>query len=225
MAEPTPDLQQRLVDAIYGPGKRRSDTVEELADALIAISRSALERHSLPGGAEAGKDEYPFGYSLDEMDVEAFSNIREWLTKAVEAAGAVRDAGGIGMGQADIDVELEGARYNITIRPLPLRKHLPSSNVVRLGQADNAAYSTHGVVSPPPSVWMAIDTAPKGDELFLVYAPPDSEFPDGRQMIVRGSILITMRSSGTPNHLQFPATHWAPLLPPPPQRRVNDGRV
>lgn len=33
-----PDLQQRLVTALYGPGVRRSDTVEELADALIAVA-------------------------------------------------------------------------------------------------------------------------------------------------------------------------------------------
>jgi len=34
-----PDLQQRLVDALYGPGHRRSDSVEELADALISIAK------------------------------------------------------------------------------------------------------------------------------------------------------------------------------------------
>ena len=32
------DLQQRLVDAIYGPGHVRSDTVEELTEALLALS-------------------------------------------------------------------------------------------------------------------------------------------------------------------------------------------
>lgn len=63
---------------------------------------------------------HSFGYSLDEMDVESFSNLRNWLQKAVEAQGAKMVGGGIGMGQADIDIDLDGCRYNISIRPLPL---------------------------------------------------------------------------------------------------------
>jgi len=60
-----------------------------------------------------------FGTSLEEMDVEAFFNMRGWLQKAVEAEGAKMVGGGIGLGQADIDIELDGCRYNISIRPLP----------------------------------------------------------------------------------------------------------
>lgn len=55
---------------------------------------------------------------LLSMDVEAFFNMRDWLTKAVEANGATKVGGGIGCGQADIDIELDGSRYNISIRPL-----------------------------------------------------------------------------------------------------------
>lgn len=44
----TVDLQQRLVDALYGPGKRRSDTVEELADAMIAIFASRASQQQGP---------------------------------------------------------------------------------------------------------------------------------------------------------------------------------
>lgn len=62
---------------------------------------------------------YPFGATLDEMDVMAFLNMRDWLTTAVEAKGAKMVGGGCGLGQADIDIELEGCRYNISIRPLP----------------------------------------------------------------------------------------------------------
>jgi hypothetical protein len=62
--------------------------------------------------------EHPFGFSLDEMDVQAFFNMRTWLEEAVEAKGAKKVGGGIGMGQADIDIEIEGCRYNISIRPL-----------------------------------------------------------------------------------------------------------
>lgn len=63
--------------------------------------------------------EHPFGYSLEEMDVEAFFNMRNWLQKAFEAQGGKMVGGGVGMGQADIDVELYGCRYNISIKPLP----------------------------------------------------------------------------------------------------------
>lgn len=63
--------------------------------------------------------EHLFGYSLEEMDVEAFFNMRDWLQKACEAQGGKMVGGGVGMGQTDIDIELEGCRYNISIRPLP----------------------------------------------------------------------------------------------------------
>lgn len=48
----TPNLQQRLVNALYGPGKRRSDTVEELADAMIAIFVSRRTALAPSVGAE-----------------------------------------------------------------------------------------------------------------------------------------------------------------------------
>ena len=51
-------------------------------------------------------------------DTEAFFNMRDWLQKACEAKGARKTGGGIGCGQADIDIELEGHHYNISIRPL-----------------------------------------------------------------------------------------------------------
>lgn len=50
-------------------------------------------------------------------DIEAFFNMRDWLQAACEAKGAKSVGGGIGCGQADIDIELEGHRYNISIRP------------------------------------------------------------------------------------------------------------
>jgi len=48
MLDDKPDLQQRLVDALYGPGVRRSDSVDELADAVIALAKARW----LPSGAE-----------------------------------------------------------------------------------------------------------------------------------------------------------------------------
>ena len=79
--------------------------------ACVGLS-SASPADSPPGA------KYPFGFALDEMDTEAFFNMREWLQKACEAKGAKMTGGGIGMGQADIDIELDGCRYNISIKPL-----------------------------------------------------------------------------------------------------------
>lgn len=59
-----------------------------------------------------------FGKTLNEMDVEAFFNMREWLEKAIQAKGAKVTGKGIGMGQADLDFELEGMKYTVSIRPL-----------------------------------------------------------------------------------------------------------
>ena len=50
MLDEKTDLQQRLVEALYGPGIRTSDSVEELADALIAVAKASWLR--TPSGAE-----------------------------------------------------------------------------------------------------------------------------------------------------------------------------
>lgn len=51
-------------------------------------------------------------------DVESMFNMRTWLEKAVTAQGAKVTGGGIGMGVADIDIELEGFGYWINIKPI-----------------------------------------------------------------------------------------------------------
>lgn len=55
---------------------------------------------------------------LASMDVHAFLNMRDWVQAACEAKGAKMTGGGVGCGQADIDIELEGYHYNISIKPL-----------------------------------------------------------------------------------------------------------
>ena len=64
----------------------------------------------------------PFGCDIGDMDVEAFYNLREWLEKAITEAGAKVDGAGIGGGQADISFDLEGMRYSVSIKPLPITK-------------------------------------------------------------------------------------------------------
>ena len=65
-------------------------------------------------------DEYPFGCALPEMDVEAFLNIRDWLEKALVAAGAKITDAGVGMGQADLGFQIDGMPYGVSIKPRPL---------------------------------------------------------------------------------------------------------
>ncbi len=64
------------------------------------------------------KEDHPFGFALQDMDVEAFLNMRKWLEEAVTAKGARLTGGGIGMGQADIQISLDGCDYWISIKPL-----------------------------------------------------------------------------------------------------------
>ena len=51
-------------------------------------------------------------------DPETLLNSRDWLRSALEAKGAKINGGGMGCGQADLDIVLEGCRFNVSIRPL-----------------------------------------------------------------------------------------------------------
>jgi hypothetical protein len=67
-------------------------------------------------------EKYPFGYSYDDMDVEAFMNLRNWLEKCLIKGGATIDGWGIGYGQTDVeievDIEMECHRYTVSIKPI-----------------------------------------------------------------------------------------------------------
>jgi hypothetical protein len=54
----------------------------------------------------------------DGQDPVIALNMRDWLQKACEAQGAKMTGGGVGLGGADIDIELEGCRYNVFIKPI-----------------------------------------------------------------------------------------------------------
>lgn len=87
------------------------DEFKTAVDGPAAANGALKELLASPGfGTEGG--------GLASMDVEAFLNVRDWLQGACEAKGAKMTGGGIGYGQADIDIELEGCRYNISIKPL-----------------------------------------------------------------------------------------------------------
>lgn len=54
----------------------------------------------------------------DFGDPTSLFNSRKWLQEACEAKGAKTIGGGCGMGQADIDIILEGCKFNVSIRPI-----------------------------------------------------------------------------------------------------------
>ncbi len=50
--------------------------------------------------------------------------VRNWFEAAIEAKGGKKIGGGVGFGQADIDVEIDGCGYNVSISPYrhPMQK-------------------------------------------------------------------------------------------------------
>jgi hypothetical protein len=55
---------------------------------------------------------------LGFKDMEAAINMRDWLEIALAAKGGKMVGGGFGFGAADLDIELEGHRYAVSIRPI-----------------------------------------------------------------------------------------------------------
>lgn len=61
---------------------------------------------------------------FEMLDLESLFNARQWFQDAVEAKGATVIGAGIGvkgdLGMADLDVEIDGFRFNLEITPRPL---------------------------------------------------------------------------------------------------------
>jgi hypothetical protein len=58
----------------------------------------------------------------EKADWIALWDRRQWLEHAVTASGAEITGSGVGLGQADIDVIVDGQCYNISIRPVEMVK-------------------------------------------------------------------------------------------------------
>ncbi len=67
-----------------------------------------------------------FGKTLDSMDIEAFLNMRDWFEAAITNHGGKIIDGGMGVGRADIGVELDGVEFGVQIRPRPIGGDGPS---------------------------------------------------------------------------------------------------
>lgn len=52
-----------------------------------------------------------------QMDVQAAFNMRHWVQKALESKGAKITGAGVGMGGCDLDIEVEGFKFNVFIKP------------------------------------------------------------------------------------------------------------
>jgi hypothetical protein len=104
---------ERAGDNNYGAAAElMREAIEELEK-----STSATIPVNMPEGVPLISGDRPLGFeSADE--IEPAFNMRAWVQSACEAKGAKMVGGGIGFGQADLDIELEGHRYNISIRVL-----------------------------------------------------------------------------------------------------------
>lgn len=72
-----------------------------------------------PRGVDAGTG-LPAGMQLhtDFGEPDVLFNMRDWIRRACEAQGARFTGGGIGMGAADIDIEIDGHKFNVRIKPI-----------------------------------------------------------------------------------------------------------
>ena len=89
---------------------------------VVRVERAAESGYPLDGPIPVNLPEGIPQLEVGDLgfdDVNAAFNMRDWLQGACEAKGGKMIGGGFGMGQADIDIELEGCRFNISIRPLP----------------------------------------------------------------------------------------------------------
>jgi hypothetical protein len=82
-------------------------------DASMPLSHDEPAPVNIPMPMFGG--EKPLGFDSGD-EIEPAFNMRDWIRDAVQAKGAKMIGGGIGFGQADIDIELEGHVYNISIR-------------------------------------------------------------------------------------------------------------
>ena len=57
------------------------------------------------------------GLDLGGCDADEALNMRAWLEKALEAAGAKVTDAGMGMGGADVGINLDGAAFSVRIKP------------------------------------------------------------------------------------------------------------
>ena len=61
-----------------------------------------------------------FGNNLEEMNIDSFMAMRDWMEKAITDAGGVITDAGIGAGRADIGFTYQGMPFGVQIVPRSL---------------------------------------------------------------------------------------------------------
>lgn len=89
----------------------------EFARKLELELNAANKPAETPSGFVTTTELPPLALADDFGDTETLLNSRKWLEAALEAKGAERIGGGIGCGQADIDILLDGHKFNVSIAP------------------------------------------------------------------------------------------------------------
>lgn len=84
------------------------------------INLSLVQPAPPPGGPVPAKVEFPGGFQFASNfgDAETLFNSRAWLEAALSARGASIVGGGIGCGQADLSIMLDGFPFTVSIRPV-----------------------------------------------------------------------------------------------------------
>ena len=72
----------------------------------------------LPGKARAEAPPMPTEGDLGFEDIEAAFNMRDWLQRVVEGAGAKVVGSGMGFGAGDLWIELDGCEFMVSIKPI-----------------------------------------------------------------------------------------------------------
>lgn len=131
----TPEQEDALVESSIADATIRTGAISvnfDFRDAIRLAIRAAYAQGREDAATESVEplvDGWPLYSCIPPLqnvvaladgfgDPETLFNSRDWLQKAVEAKGAKMIGGGIGCGQADIDIELEGCRFNLSLRPI-----------------------------------------------------------------------------------------------------------
>lgn len=89
---------------------------QEVLDKIDAINDALVQQIMIPCNLPEGLEKLVLAEGFG--DPMQLLNMRQWFQEACEAKGGKRKGGGIGMGAADLDIEIEGHMYHVSIQPI-----------------------------------------------------------------------------------------------------------
>lgn len=81
----------------------------------------------------------PLALAENFGDPETLFNSRGWLQKALESRGAKIIGAGCGCGEADLDIVIEGCKFNVSIRPIILVPEVREEKDPIMASEENSA--------------------------------------------------------------------------------------